>query len=120
MDGWAAIAAHTRRFSPELIEGIEEISNGPLLHTRVAGERAREASQREHGGEKARGRPRIAQEEGLLRVAKASLVAVDNKGRTVLFNSNTKVLEGLTRHVRVITLQRSRERTRPACQCGNR
>ena len=120
MDGRAAIASHTRHFGPELIEGLEEISNRPLLHTRVAGDRAREASQREHRGQKACGRPRISKKEGLLRIGKASLLPVDNKGRTVLFNSNTKVLEGLTRHVRVITLQRSRERTRPACQCRNR
>src|SRR5712691_11677955 len=97
----------TRDLSPKLIECIEEISDRPLLHTRIAGDGAREPGKREHGREKARCRPRIPQEQGLLWVDKLSLMPVDNKGGTVLFDGNSQVLESLTRHVRVIALQRS-------------
>src|SRR5262249_7806883 len=97
-----------------------EVGDGPFLHPRIPRDRARETGEREHSREKPRGRPRIPQEEGLLWVTKAALLPVDNKSRTVLFNGHTKVLKGLARHVRVIALQRSRERARPARQGGNR
>src|SRR5262249_22685735 len=66
------------------------------------------------------GRPRVPQEQRLLGVDEFTLMPVHNKGRAVLFDSHTEVLEGCTRHVRIVTLKRAVQCTRSACQGRNR
>jgi hypothetical protein len=106
-DGRAAIATHTRDLSPELIQRFQEVSDGPLLHTRIPGDRTGETGKREHGREKTGGRPRVPQEQRLLGVDKFTLMPVHNKSRAMLFDSHTEVLEGFTRHMRIVALKRA-------------
>src|SRR4029453_7615958 len=119
-DRWAAVATHTRDLSPELVQGLQEVSDRPLLHTRIPRDRAREPSKREHGREKTSGRPRIPQEQRLLRGNKLTLMPVHNKGRAMLFDSPTQVLEDFACHVCIVALKRAVQCTRSACQCRNR
>jgi hypothetical protein len=51
------------------------------------------------------GRPGVPQEQRLLGVNEFTLMPVHNKGRAVLFDRHPEVLEGFTRHVRIVALQ---------------
>jgi hypothetical protein len=73
---------------------------------RIPGDHA-ETGQREHGREKTGGRPRVPQEQRLLGVDKFTLMPVHNKSRAMLFDSHTEVLEGFTRHMRIVALKRA-------------
>src|SRR5262245_59718839 len=106
-DRWAAIATHTRDLSPELVQGLQEVSYRALLHTCIPRDRAGETSKREHGREKTSGRPRIPQEQRLLRVNKLTLMPVHNKGRDMLFDSHTKVIEVFVLQMMLVVLYRS-------------
>src|SRR5262245_6917061 len=119
-DRRTAIATHTRDLSPELIQRLQEVSDRPLLHTRIPCDRAGETGKREHGREKTSGRSRVPQKQRLLWVDKFTLMPVYNKGRAMLFDSHTEVLEGFTRHVCIVALKRALQCTRSACQCRNR
>jgi hypothetical protein len=106
-DRRAAVAMYARDLSPELIQRFQEVSDRPLLHTRIPRDRTGETGQREHGREKTCGRPRVPQEQRLLGVDKFTLMPVHNKSRAVLFDGHTEVLEGFTRHVRIVALKRT-------------
>jgi hypothetical protein len=105
--GRAAIATSTCHLSPKLIKRLKEIGDRALLHTRITRDRTGKTGKREHGREKARCRPRVSQEQGLLWVDKFALLPVNNKGRAVLFDGHPEVLEDLTRHVRIIAFKRA-------------
>jgi hypothetical protein len=107
VDGWAAVAMLACHLSPELIQGFQEVSDGPLLHTRIPRNCAGEAGKRKHSREKTGGRPRVPQEQRLLRVDKCTLMPVHNEGRAVLFNGYTEVLEGFTSHMCIVALKRA-------------
>src|SRR6266568_4529703 len=102
------------------MQRLQEVSDRPLLHTRIPGDRAGETGQGEHGREKTGGRPRVPQEQRLLGVDKFTLMPVYNKGRAMLFDSHTEVLEDFTRHVCIVALKGAVQCTRSACQCRNR
>jgi hypothetical protein len=89
------------------MERLKEISDRPLLHTRIPRDRTGKTSKREHGREKARCRPRVPQEQGLLWVDKFALLSVNNKGRAVLFDGHPEMLEDFARHVRIIAFKRA-------------
>jgi hypothetical protein len=98
---------YTCHLSPKLIQRFQEVSNGPLLHTRIPRNGAGETGKREHSREKTGGRPRVPQEQGLLRVDKLPLMSVHNEGRAVWFNSHAEVLEGFTSHMCIVALKRA-------------